>query len=263
MTSGERRRFNLRRAKHERRIKRLWSKVLRSYNAELIGRLKSVQTVSDMTAEVDRAIDQSRIASAVVQTYTSVGTEFARDTYKRLTSGKKARNRIDTDYWSEEFEKYARQYAATEITLISGTTEDIFKDTVNRIVLEAGEEGLGVMDTLRRIQSRLDTVSQYRAERIARTEIVSASNAAQFMAGKASGIECEKGWLHSGGINERPEHAALDGTYIGMDELFDVGGERMNAPGDGSAENVINCRCVLDVRPKPIDEDAEIRALFE
>ncbi len=56
-----------------------------------------------------------------------------------------------------------------------------------------------------------------------------------------------KAWSPTLDDRTRPEHAAMDGSEpIGMDELFDVGGEMLDRPGDpaGSPENTISCRCV-------------------
>ena len=49
-----------------------------------------------------------------------------------------------------------------------------------------------------------------------------------------------------------------------LDEPFDVGGEKMQAPGvGGSARNVCNCRCCLLQRAKWALDDDELKALQE
>jgi hypothetical protein len=55
-----------------------------------------------------------------------------------------------------------------------------------------------------------------------------------------------KAWLPSGSANPREEHAAMDPDhFIPLDAFFSVGGEPMYGPGEGSAEQVINCGCSL------------------
>ena len=46
----------------------------------------------------------------------------------------------------------------------------------------------------------------------------------------------------------------MDNQSVGLEEMFDIGGERMDHPGDpvGSAENVINCRCAIAFKVKKL-----------
>lgn len=62
----------------------------------------------------------------------------------------------------------------------------------------------------------------------------------------------------------RPEHREADGQIMELDEPFDVGGEKMQAPGvGGSAKNVCNCRCCLLQRAKWALDDDELKTLQE
>lgn len=63
---------------------------------------------------------------------------------------------------------------------------------------------------------------------------------------KDLGADVVKQWDATLDGNTRPWHADADGQVREIDEDFDVGGEKMKAPGiGGSARNVCNCRCVL------------------
>lgn len=63
---------------------------------------------------------------------------------------------------------------------------------------------------------------------------------------KGLGADIVKQWDATLDANTRPWHADADGQIREIDEEFDVGGEKMKAPGiGGSARNVCNCRCVL------------------
>lgn len=105
------------------------------------------------------------------------------------------------------------------------------------------------------------------AIRIARTEGHRIQNEsalnAQYHA-KEKGADIVKQWDATLDGRTRPEHREADGQIRELDEPFDVGGEKMEAPGvGGSARNVCNCRCCLLQRAKwALDED-ELKALEE
>ena len=125
--------------------------------------------------------------------------------------------------------------------------EDISRTTRDQVMAMASRgrrDGMGQDEIARMIGNRVGVVSRARAGMIARTEIHSASVFASHEAAVDTGLPLEKDWLAAS--DARDDHAAADdGRSIPMDELFEVGGERLRYPGDpsGSAENVINCRC--------------------
>lgn len=105
------------------------------------------------------------------------------------------------------------------------------------------------------------------AIRIARTEGHRIQNEAALNGqneAKKKGADIVKQWDSTLDGRTRPEHREADGQIRELDEPFDVGGEKMEAPGvGGSARNVCNCRCCLLQRAKwALDED-ELKALEE
>lgn len=92
------------------------------------------------------------------------------------------------------------------------------------------------------------------AIRIARTEGHRIQNEAALDAQKEAakrGADIVKQWDSTLDSRTRPEHRECDGQIREIDEPFDVGGEKMQAPGvGGSARNVCNCRCCLLQRAK-------------
>lgn len=105
------------------------------------------------------------------------------------------------------------------------------------------------------------------AIRIARTEGHRIQNEAALDAqdeAKKKGANVVKQWDATLDDRTRPDHQAADGQIREIDEPFDVGGEKMKAPGvGGSAKNVCNCRCCLLQRTKwALDED-ELEELKE
>ena len=105
------------------------------------------------------------------------------------------------------------------------------------------------------------------AIRIARTEGHRIQNEAAINGqkeAKKKGADIVKQWDATLDGRTRPEHREADGQIRELDEPFDIGGEKMQAPGvGGSARNVCNCRCCLLQRARwALDED-ELKTLQE
>jgi hypothetical protein len=92
-----------------------------------------------------------------------------------------------------------------------------------------------------------DKFSVYTASRlrmIAQTTSTFTYGAAQRETHKKHGFKSV--WRHTGaGVQDRKTHIAADGQVIGEDGYFNVGGEKVRHPADGSASNAINCHCIL------------------
>lgn len=105
------------------------------------------------------------------------------------------------------------------------------------------------------------------AIRIARTEGHRIQNEAALDGqheAKKKGADIVKQWDATLDSRTRPEHREADGQIMELDEPFDVGGEKMQAPGvGGSARNVCNCRCCLLQRAKWALDDDELKVLQE
>lgn len=105
------------------------------------------------------------------------------------------------------------------------------------------------------------------AIRIARTEGHRIQNEAALdgqHGAKKKGADIVKQWDSTLDGRTRPEHREADGQIRELDEPFNIGGEKMQAPGvGGSARNVCNCRCCLLQRARwALDED-ELNTLKE
>jgi len=110
------------------------------------------------------------------------------------------------------------------------------------------ESGLGLDELTERIR---DEVGTMRAERIARTEAISAANSGTLEGFRQAGVE-KMEWLSSHDAFVRPSHARADGQVRAADDLFDLVDDQgrrcqLQFPGDpmGPASEVINCRCTL------------------
>jgi len=86
----------------------------------------------------------------------------------------------------------------------------------------------------------------YRAERVARTEVIGVNNYAAQNTYEENGVKQHE-WLATDDSRTRDDHAEADGQVRGINEPFTVGGEQLMYPGDsaGSPEQTCNCRCAL------------------
>lgn len=142
-------------------------------------------------------------------------------------------------------------YAAKKITGISQTTEQ----DIMRSIVSVNEEALETDTQVQRVvamKARSKQISKFRADVIARTELAQAASYASKRnmekLGAEAGVTLMKKWQPISDDRTRSDHASMAGTdYIPMGGKFDVGGEMLDRPSDpdGSAKNVVNCRCAL------------------
>lgn len=136
-------------------------------------------------------------------------------------------------------------------TLISSVTEQTRKD-IKDVVETALREGLSASETATLISQVARTKSASRALTIARTETGRASSYTMQAVAKSMNVEMKKTWVASRAGSTREWHKDANGQTVGIDEPFLVKNgkgreEQLMFPRDssGSADNTINCRCVV------------------
>lgn len=122
------------------------------------------------------------------------------------------------------------------------------------VLVEAHNDGLpiesrtGGEDIITRLQENVfPGIESWQAERIARTEVVSASNKGNLTAYQdASGVTGKK-WLATDDNRTRPTHNHADNQIVLLGQPFIVGDHQAMYPGDPSLPpgERINCRCGL------------------
>jgi len=116
---------------------------------------------------------------------------------------------------------------------------------------EAVDQNLTVVQFAKTLRDKLTELSIGRSERIARTESAKVENWGQLEGYKQSGYIEKKAWLCYFVDESRQAHMDADGNYsenpIPLDQPFNVGGDEMMYPGDGSrgarVGNIVNCLC--------------------
>jgi hypothetical protein len=143
---------------------------------------------------------------------------------------------------------FIRIHGAAMIVGITLTTRSL----VQRVLLLASQDGLGVDDTARLLIERVSgAFGRSRAATIARTETHAAASFATDEATRQLNLPNQKKrWVSVSDARTRPSHAAANGQEVLIDEPFiirDKGVEiQMKYPHDGSggASNNVNCRCL-------------------
>lgn len=125
---------------------------------------------------------------------------------------------------------------STGLLMATGT----FRELALRVV---GEDWLG------KVTDYLGTLTETSPDLWATTIGTASTSFGQHDAAKASGLG-RKTWVHVGGATSRPEHAAMDGETVGIDELFSNG---LRWPGDpaGGPEDNAECHCRLEYTRAP------------
>lgn len=116
-------------------------------------------------------------------------------------------------------------------------------DAVRKALAKAADEGASLYEMRERIKA-LPEFSAYRAEMVARTEVISAMNSGELESYALMGAKGKR-WVSAHDSRTRDAHRRADGQVRRLDERFRVGGEDINHPGDGGPANRIHCRCTM------------------
>ena len=147
--------------------------------------------------------------------------------------------------------------------------EDVtrLKNSIRAEVSRGIANGSSWIDVAEKIAKGMNSpfdVAMNNSIRIARTEGHRVQQSAALDAQKAAkeaGADIVKQWDAALDQRTRPAHAEADGQIREVDEPFDVGGEKLMKPGDGSAANAINCRCCILQRAKWALTEEELQTL--
>lgn len=181
--------------------------------------------------------------------YQLIGMRAARKEYynQRRNEGvetKASAIEFFTDIWSGTLRDYALQYTYR-------ISRELNDRTIELIQRALGDDAMIELDRLGRIRffiSKINGVMRKRSNTISRTESTTLANLGKEVGARSwideNGGQGYKMWL--GRVaNERPEHLQVNNRIIPIDDLYTVGNESAERPGDInlSAGLRINCRC--------------------
>lgn len=159
---------------------------------------------------------------------------------------------------SESTQLLAEAYLADAPNRVSGFAAEMW-DVARAQLLEGFMEGESI-DSLRdRLRTNVPELTAARARTIARTEVISASNAGSLSMVELAEFGGTKSWLATEDERTRPTHTLADGQTVAMADAFIVGGFPLHFPGDpsGPLQEIVNCRCTTTY---DLDDDPLIAA---
>ena len=137
--------------------------------------------------------------------------------------------------------KAAENRATTLANLVNETTSKVLEQKLAAI---ANFDGLTVNQFSDALAATFSDLSTWRADSIARTEMVGGYNGASRMSAVESGVTSSRIWVAELDDSTRESHADLDGYETkSMDDEYPNG---LMFPGDpdGDPDETVNCRCV-------------------
>lgn len=234
-----------------RRLERKYAKAFRSYLHEETKAIRALIERNPLIYkdELDAALSRLSMEPLFERMYFDSVEAFKIKDPERVIKAEPT-----GDAWDSIVRQHLASYGLTRIEEMRRTSRVLTIQNLDPILQQGIEGGLGIPEISQAMQAKLaeyaPKAERYRAERIARTEIISSSNWASLKSVEISGASDRfvKRWLPAMQSNTRPDHLAMaDEPAIPINEKFSVGGELLEYPGDpaGSPENVINCRCTL------------------
>lgn len=227
----------------ERRYTLLFRKIL---NRQIIPVMLSIDEFGVQTTidKMEFLMSPVPVAAGYDKLYVDVGVSFANISTTTLKE--------DDDWIRVTMARAVSSNTAitSRITSVVNTSRDRALKLI-QAELELGiDQGLGIPEISRNIKKNVPknwvNEAKFRARRIAQTEVVAASNFGSMQGAQATGLPLNKVWL-AGGKNIRLAHLNADGESVPQGDKFLNTGEPMDFPGDpnGSAENVVNCKCAV------------------
>lgn len=205
----------------EQTFKRGLIKIFNRQEANTLEALDKTQKAVDKSDIEDILFDLAEENKVAVDILVPVIKEYM------AVAGEEAMNLVDSsitfDVTEETIKKFLKGRALKGIRKMNRVT----RAALRVVLADAVKEGLGIPETARKIRDVFGDAKTYRAERIARTEILKAGNEAQVEAYKQSGVVMGKEWFTAldEGVCQwcQPMHGrvkSLDGNFFIQGESF-------------------------------------------
>jgi len=147
--------------------------------------------------------------------------------------------------WELAFIAYAQKFTALEITKVANTGRKTAIKLIQRLFSDPEFITLGAEAKARILRKQFKKYSRWQSLRVVRTETTRAANygVEQSAINVFPGQDLIKRWSTAIDGHERDWHNRANNQERPHKDPFLVGGEAIMRPGEGSAKNVINCRC--------------------
>jgi HK97 family phage portal protein len=174
-----------------------------------------------------------------------VAEDFARQTLSGIKSDgyDPMEIKFNLDLFTQFLVKWLATEGATRVVGVLDTT----KEQIRKELAAGALANESIFELSKRLTGMYKDMSMVRAERIARTETISASNMGSHLGAKSTNLPLKKTWIATLDKRTRSPHAHAHNQVVKMDAPFEVMGQKLMWPGDSSlgasAENTIQCRC--------------------
>ncbi len=181
-----------------------------------------------------------------------VAEDFGRRTLASIKSN--GYSDIEVKFELDLFTRTILEWLASEgAKRVVGILE-VTRAQIKRELMIGVAAGESVYTLSKRLEGMYSAFSNVRAERVARTETVSASNLGSQTAALATNLPLEKEWIATLDDRTRDAHADAHGQRRSIKEPYIVMGQKLMYPGDAengaTADNVVMCRCSESYRVK-------------
>ncbi len=217
----------------------------------------NILSESNYITLIDLTVNENEIKTSFLESYFFVGSHYGNKVGKGINRELK---RFDASFFGDSFRGILLQWLESNAGYKIRSVRETLAQHLIDMIGNGIKEGTTVRDLSIQMEKYINSRAFYRwqALQIARTETTAAANFGAVTANRQSGVVTEKEWISSidARTRRRPDdkhdHVEMDGVKVGPDALFNVQGDAMLFPGDpnGSASNVINCRCTVAVVPK-------------
>ncbi len=168
---------------------------------------------------------------------------------KSINLQRKEIDEATLERWAGLATEYVELTAAARIPKLLSNTNKI----IQSVISDGIKEGKGIDEISSAIRKHEPGFNKARAVRVARTEVISASNLGTLEGGLTVDPEMKKEWIATNDDKTRESHMAADGQVQNIKEPFDVGGFKLMFPGDTSLgappSETVNERCTIGFLP--------------
>lgn len=234
----------------ERQRSQWYSKLTKEALALFSDEAGAVSAAFNKSGDLEAALDAINLESwqqFYIKNYMAIIEDFGSATLDGF-KGHAPGEHKDWDPFNGIILGYLFRAAAEKVTYVT----DFTKQLVKGIVYTGRDNGDSISTIARNLDKGFEEFSTHRSYRIARTEVVAASNYGSFIAADEAAAEVgdlTKEWLDSGDKRVRESHEDVGGETVGLYEKFSNG---LLYPGDmenGSGKDVIHCRCTVIYNP--------------
>lgn len=223
--------------------------------------------IGNITYENYKAVIELNInTTPIVDAYNTVYTEIGLLHGSRVGRGINAEvKEYSRPLFSRLFQNNILEWIAENCGLRITSVLDTIQKKIAALIETALENNLTNEQMRIFLQRNLDkgVLTKYELNRIVRTETTGAANHGAMVSGEQSGIVLDKVWISTKDSRTRfkPEdqfdHRVMDNKVVGQYEDFILRSrngieDKIQYPGapNGSAGDIINCRCCFALRPK-------------